>query len=1452
MVSLLGLALLLLAMVQTKWFKNYAANKATSYLSKELGVDIHIGEIELSYFDALKATDIFIGDQKSDTLIYVSKLYTNYDIFSFTSDRIRLNNVTIAGGTIKIGIAKEETQLNIQFLTEYFKPTPTSNPSSGSPTVTFDKVKITDTRFHYYNNNKAPPADRLFDENNMIYSHLNGDLHNFTIIQDSLSFVIDNMSGQEKSGLIVDELQAKTVISSTAIEFADLYVQTPQSTIRDFLRFDYTDYSDFSDFIKHVNIEANLAKSEVHMNDIALFSNSLLAYKELITASGKITGTIANLKSRNLDLKINSHTTYLGSIRLKGLPDVAKTHIRLVAKNFTTNTADLAPLIQLDPAPKEFLSLGRVSYLGTFIGFVDDFKINGDLTSDVGRANALLHYYQSKKGIASYEGTLKSDHIDLKKLTGIDQLGGTSFDVQVNGKGLTAETMSASVNGKIHHIGYTTYNYKNIAVNGNFSENLFQGNGQIIDPNINFGFDGTVDLRQETPTIDVTTNVLGINLKTLGLDSVDNIVRFLGNVALSGDDLDNLIGKIDLDSFTVRRSDTKYTINNLAITAEKTNQNRRYTILSDLLIAEIDGDFIPTELPHILNHIKHIVYPSQFPKPKDTITTQDIELIVNIPSFNSIYSEFLSETYFDSTSLHLAYDHTAGKLLSDAHINGFSYKAISTPKIDISLANSGNFTPIGFDINTTGLLQNDSILFDVSKVNGFITDGRIHFDVIAQKDSILDLALGGRFIYTNDSALVFLESSKAYIHGDAWNLRKSNTPNFIYQNGISQLRSFDFRNEEQILYIEASSGYQANKINVILTEFKLDNLTPFLAGFDLKIDGVTNGYIDVSDRNGFPIIEANLEVAHLQLDNDTLGNLNLNSESQSLLAVAIKGSISEGLLNDMKILGDIDFQDKASPLDLHLLTENSSIKPFEKYLNGLASNLKGYTNTDIKITGPLNSPDLVGQMDIDSLSFMVDYLQTEYTGFARVDINYNSFILKEAQLADQFNSKGLASGKISHHNFTDFRFDLNIDQLENFEIMNTERGDNKLFFGSAFVDGSMKIIGPTDDILLQINAKSRKGTDIFIPLDHIETSGNLSYVEFVNLKENNNSLSQGFKSEAGVRMDFNFEVTNDASVTLIFDELLGDKIEAAGNGNLRMEINTFGDFSMYGGLTIDRGNYLFTALDLINKYFIVKPGGTLFWDGNPYNAQIDLEAIKREYPIPKTLMSGSAEDLEQYNQSIPVDCYLKLSGLLFDPAVSFDLKFPSQTSLSGNASSVLNTTIERIKLDQEELNRQVFALLVLGTFVPPSFASGSSYKAEDGVANTGINSLSDFASSQLNNWLGQLDTRVKLGVDYQISNQSDQAELILSLRRKFLNDRLSFAASVDAATQNQDIRKPYDLNLSYNITEDGQVRINGFQKRTTDPTLGNQSSIQTAGVGLSFRYQFDTFRRRKKNKIRKE
>jgi hypothetical protein len=1458
---LLGLLLILLAVANTSWFKNYAADKATAWLTKELGVDVSIGEISLDYFDEISATKVYIADLQHDTMIYVENLHVDYDLFSFTNTLIKLDNIALEDAKVFLGIPKDESQINLQFLINYFSPKKKMTRPSAAQVINLSKVSLKNTEFRYFNKNFSPTTDRAFDENDLHFKKISGHLHDFKIINDSLNFVLEDLSGLEKSGLNIQNLSANTIISSSTMRFESLVLQTSKSHIEDFLQFKYSSYADFSEFITDVQIEANFDESKVHTSDLALFSNALKEYTEVLFANGKVTGTIDNLRSEKLQMSMSNHTHFNGKIKITGLPNTAKTYLDINAKILTSTAREIAKLAKLDPAPKEFLALGDIRYMGTFRGYFTDFAVKGDIHTSIGDVATDLTYKQLGTNNAAYAGMLTSPDLDLGKLIGNKTIGTTSFDLQLAGSGLDAHSLNSSISGQIGHISYADYDYKNIVLDGKVALGLYEGDFKIQDPNFNLDFNGSLDISSEIPEIKVRTNVFALNLKTLGLDSQDNILKFNGLVNLTGSELDNITGSIDLDSFTMEKGDSTYRLKDVKLTSEKNANYRQYSLKSDLAVVDLKGNFLLSEVDTLIEHIKHIIYPSQFAKPVLPIKSKNIAAVISIDTFQNVFKELINSAYFESLFLDIEYDHTAGKIESTGGLTNFKYDIVSTPFIDLKISNGGDFTPINFGISTGGLLQNDSILFDQLDANGFIDDGIVNFETTSKRDSILDILLAGKLTYIRDSISVYLDNSKVKIYDKDWTLKRTNFPNIISHHGVVEFRYFDFRNENEILFLDASIGEKADKINVILTDFKLDNLAPFIAGFDIKLAGITNGYIDVSDRQGFPIIESDLIIEDLQLDDDTLGTLTLESiNKDNLLAVAIDGSINGGLLNDMKILGSIDFKNIKSPLNLKLTTEKSSIKPFEKYLKGLASNINGLSTTNISITGPLSKPNLRGKMQLDNLDFKVDYLQTNYKGDVTLDIDFNTFKITQATLTDRTNQKGKVSGSINHSNFTDFRFNVNIDELSNFEIMNTSRKDNELFYGTAFVDGNMLISGPMDDILLQINAKSRKGTEIFIPLDNASTSGKLSYVEFVNLKLDNNQLNKTFKSTAGVRMDFNFEITNDANITLIFDELLGDKIEAAGHGNLRMEINTYGDFNMYGGLTIDRGSYLFTALDLITKYFTVKQGGTLFWDGNPYNAKIDLEAIKREYPVPKALVSGIVQDEEElanYSTAIPVDCYLKLTGLLFNPEVAFDLDFPSQSSHSATANNTLNTVIERVKLDQEELNRQVFALLVLGTFIPPSFSAGSTnnvvtagarQQVEKGAANTGINSLSDFASSQLNNWLGQLDTRLQVGVDYQNSYESE-AELILSLKRNFLNDRLEVAYSVDAAAQGS---RPYDVSVKYDINKEGNVKIRGFQKQANDPTLGNINNVTTTGVGLSFRYQFDRFRLRKKKVKPKE
>ena len=60
---------------------------------------------------------------------------------------------------------------------------------------------------------------------------------------------------------------------------------------------------------------------------------------------------------------------------------------------------------------------------------------------------------------------------------------------------------------------------------------------------------------------------------------------------------------------------------------------------------------------------------------------------------------------------------------------------------------------------------------------------------------------------------------------------------------------------------------------------------------------------------------------------------------------------------------------------------------------------------------------------------------------------------------------------------------------------------------------------------------------------------------------------------------------------------------------MAMNIDTHGDFNMYGNYIIDEGDYLFTLQNIINKHFRVERCGSIRWTGNPYDADINVQAI---------------------------------------------------------------------------------------------------------------------------------------------------------------------------------------------------------------------------------------------------
>ena len=101
-----------------------------------------------------------------------------------------------------------------------------------------------------------------------------------------------------------------------------------------------------------------------------------------------------------------------------------------------------------------------------------------------------------------------------------------------------------------------------------------------------------------------------------------------------------------------------------------------------------------------------------------------------------------------------------------------------------------------------------------------------------------------------------------------------------------------------------------------------------------------------------------------------------------------------------------------------------------------------------------------------------------------------------------------------------------------------------------------------------------------------------------------------------------------------------------------------GNITLAGNYTIERGDYLFTLQNVINKRFSIEQGGSLVWSGDPYTAIIDINAVYKLKASLYDLLVNSYEDIYQ-NQRIPVECKIILTENLSNPEIDFQIVFPT-------------------------------------------------------------------------------------------------------------------------------------------------------------------------------------------------
>ena len=231
----------------------------------------------------------------------------------------------------------------------------------------------------------------------------------------------------------------------------------------------------------------------------------------------------------------------------------------------------------------------------------------------------------------------------------------------------------------------------------------------------------------------------------------------------------------------------------------------------------------------------------------------------------------------------------------------------------------------------------------------------------------------------------------------------------------------------------------------------------------------------------------------------------------------------------------------------------------------------------------------------------------------------NTIKILEGNISDELNIFGNIYGQYNHDNFSKYFLNIGLDFDNPMLVMNNTYNENPYYYGKAYVTGITNIQYDTiNDLAIKINAKTQENTHLFIPLygnEEVVLHDFISFKLIDSVKSTKiNSKNNLFKKKLDI--DIELEITEDAELMLIFDDLVGDAMKSKGEGNIQLNIDQNYDISMYGNYTISEGEYVFALKEFINKKFILNKGGEITWLGSPYTAKIDLSAI---YPLRTSL-----------------------------------------------------------------------------------------------------------------------------------------------------------------------------------------------------------------------------------------
>lgn len=1320
--------------------------------------------------------------------------------------------------------------------------------------VVVEEISLVDNDFKILLEGKELQPD-TFDPNAFVLTDMNLQAHDIALKDQSFQAKVERLNFSEPSGIDLKRSEFNVLINEDALRLTDLLLQLNGNHVEGSLVIDYQSLDQFIQNPEQATVDLNLPEFRVDLEDLYKFQPDLRQNQYFATLAKKplygnlrAQGELSSVEIEDATVNWGANTTLAAEGTVFNAADPDNLSFSFPRVRLNSSKGDIAAFIEEQDLgftlPKD------LTLSGSFAGSPEDIKVDAILNSSAGRVNVEGRFVTAP-GIA-FDADIQVTELEVGQLLQNEALGPVSLEISATGSGESLNDLDAIVQGSVTSMTYNGYEFEDLDIYAELEDGEGFAKVDYKDDNLNMELESFVQLDSVAPKIALQLNLIGADLQALGITQRQINTGFDLRATFEGNtEVYDVTANVNEGVFVY--DDETYLLGALELLAHVRPDTTSVDIDNKMLNLRLSSNAGPMDFINALDRHYQSYYTLE--DRLDTVARPvNIELRAEVspsPILEEVFLPQLEE--MDTVKVRVDFQELEKRLAAQVSLPYLNYfgSEIDSLQFNLNSDREGLLFDFGLKrLNAGPLAIKETIL------EGELIGAELVMDFTSNYEDQTLVHVSSSVTREDDVLRVHIDPENLILNAAPWDVDPQNA--ILIGENEWAFNEFVLSRENQLLRASNDlAEIDKDHIGIEFENFRLAALFSYLNPEELLAYGRMNGNFVIEEPFGNTGLVADLLINEFGVLGVTLGDLTLEGESVGAntynFDLAIRGNA------DLDLTGSYVALEETANLDLRLALNEIKMEVIEGFSQGAITATDGSFSGEVTVSGTTAEPIYEGNIEFNNAAFRVATLGT---GFLLPDedirITNEGIYTENFEILDVNRNSLVLDGAVLTSTLLNPDFDMSF-RAENFTALNSEEGANDLFYGRAVFDVTGSLTGNLELPRVEMDLTVGEETDLtyIIPEGNLEIEEREGVVVFVNRQNPNRILTQTEAEEeavsfSGFLLNSYISIEENATFTVILDPDTGDNFRGTGEGDILFDIYPNGRTTMSGRVELQDGHYEMSLYNLVTRKFDIMEGSSIVWAGDPMDADLNITAVYNVEASASALMAPQLTSVDmdtrgRFRQELDFLVYLKIGGELNSPRISFGLDMPEDEQ--GAISGQVYGRVQQINQQENELNKQVFSLLVLNRFFPDSGSDG----AGGGTLGFARDNLNDALSDQLNIFsdrlLGETGVDLNFGLDsytdYQGESPEERTQLDIAAERSFFDDRLIVSVGSEVELQGSDQvgeSTPVigNVSLEYLLTEDGRFRLEAFRRRSFENVIDGQLIV--SGLALIFSQEFNKFR----------